>query len=85
MEGLLLLKALLIFYFIASTCNGSCLDLNFGKDGCCIRSPATDCYNNEDYCSCDQECYAQRNCCPDIASTGCYPEGVTSQANILYA
>uniref|UniRef100_A0A1X7TEQ0 SRCR domain-containing protein n=1 Tax=Amphimedon queenslandica TaxID=400682 RepID=A0A1X7TEQ0_AMPQE len=60
-----------------ASCNGSCSDLNFGKDGCCIRSPATNCYNNEDYCSCDQECYAQGNCCHDIATTGCYPEGVT--------
>ena len=46
-------------------CIGSCASLNI--TGCCTSSCRTGA------CYCDQSCYQNNNCCPDIVSIGCLP------------
>ena len=51
-------------------CIGSCTSLNI--TGCCTSSCRTGA------CYCDQSCYQNNNCCPDIASIGCLPSSTST-------
>ena len=55
----------------------SCVDLQF--NGCCN---GTSCNSTDGTCSCDQGCYARRDCCSDISGINCFEPGKNTSTPI---